>query len=45
MTETRFFSACGVHKDISDTIRLEKDGQAEQRLAEIKSTLRKEHLQ
>ena len=34
----------GIHQDISDTIRLEKDKQAERRLAELNHTLQKEHL-
>ncbi len=34
----------GFHQDISETVRLEKDGQAEQRLAEQNETLRKRHL-
>ena len=34
----------GFHQDISDTVRMEKDKQAEQRLAELNNTLRKEHL-
>lgn len=35
----------GFHQDISDTVRIEKDRQAEQRLAEQNKTLRKEHIQ
>ena len=34
----------GIHQDLSDTIRLEKDKQAEQRLAELNHMLKKEHL-
>lgn len=37
-------SIIGFHQDISDTIRMEKDKLAEQRLAEMNQTLRKEHL-
>ena len=35
----------GFHQDISDTVRIEKDRQAEQRLAEQNKTLREEHIQ
>ena len=35
----------GFHQDISDTVRIEKDRQAEQRLAEQNQTLKKEHIQ
>ena len=34
----------GTHQDISETVRLEKDRQAEQRLAELNNALRKEHV-
>lgn len=34
----------GFHQDISDTVRMEKDKLAEQRLAEMNQTLRKEHI-
>lgn len=34
----------GFHQDISDTVRIEKDRQAEQRLAEQNQTLKKEHI-
>ena len=34
----------GFHQDISDTMRMEKDNLAEQHLAEINCTLRKEHM-
>lgn len=44
-SEKRFVCVVGIHKDISGTIRLEKDKQAEQRLAELNSTLRKKHIQ
>lgn len=43
-SEKNFVSISGVHKDISETIRLEKEKQAEQRLAEINSTLRKKRI-
>lgn len=41
---TEYHRYIGYHQDISDTVRLEKDKQAEQRLAEMNLTLRKEHM-
>lgn len=34
----------GFHQDISETVRIERDKLAEQRLAEMNQTLRKEHI-
>ena len=39
-----YISISGFHQDISETVRLEKDRLAEQRLAEMNQTLRKEHI-
>ena len=43
-SETGHISIVGIHQDISDTVRMEKDKLAEQRLAELNQSLRKEHL-
>lgn len=39
-----YISLIGTHQDISDTLRLEKEKQAERRLAEINNTLRQEKV-
>ena len=42
--DTNTVCIVGIHQDISDTIRMEKGRQAEQRLAELNHTLKKEHV-
>ena len=37
-------SIMGIHQDISETVRLEKEKEAERRLAELNDTLRKEKI-
>lgn len=39
---TEYISIIGTHQDISETIRLEKDNEAERRLAELNNELRQE---
>ena len=41
---TDFVSIMGYHQDISDTVRIERERQAEQRLAEMNYSLRREHI-
>ena len=41
---TDFVSIMGYHQDISDTVRIERERQAEQRLAEMNYSLRREHV-
>ena len=38
-------SIMGIHQDISETVRLEKEKEAERRLAELNDTLRKEKIE
>lgn len=41
---TDYVSIMGYHQDISDTVRMERERQAEQRLAEMNYSLRREHV-
>lgn len=45
MSEKDYLSVSGVHQDISETVRLEKEKEAERRLAEMNDTLRKEKIE
>ena len=38
-------SLMGIHQDISETVRMEKEKEAERRLAELNDTLRKEKIE
>ena len=39
------FPVMGIHQDISETARMEKEKEAERRLAELNDTLRKEKIE
>ena len=41
---TEYVAVTGTHQDISETVRIEKEKEAEQRLAELNDSLRKEKL-
>ena len=44
MSVEGYISITGTHQDISETVRIEKEKEAERRLAELNDTLRKEKL-
>ena len=41
---TEYVAVTGIHQDISETVRIEKEKEAERRLAELNDSLRKEKL-
>lgn len=41
---TEYMAVTGIHQDISETVRIEKEKEAERRLAELNDSLRKEKL-
>ena len=41
---TEYVAVTGIHEDISETVRIEKEKEAERRLAELNDSLRKEKL-
>ena len=41
---TEYVAVTGIHQDISETVRIEKEKEAERRLAELNDSLRKERL-